>query len=181
MKIFICAGKFHLQKEWIRKNEYVSLHKNRETQKMNKINFNHSTPIQLRFNDFDALGHVNNSVYFSLYDLGKIKYFDEVLPLVSDKREVGVVIGHIEVSFLLPVYPGENVAVETAVVEIGNKSFKLLQHLVDLDTNEVKCICQTVMICFDAKTKSTRPISDEWRKAMTDFEKNPELSKIQSN
>jgi len=145
---------------------------------MDNIKFNHTTPIQLRFNDFDALGHVNNSVYFSFYDLGKTSYFTKVLPEVSISKEVGVVIGHIEVSFLLPVYPGENVAVETAVTEIGNKSFKLLQHLIDVETNEVKCICQTVMVCFDAKTKTTRPINDEWRKAMAEFEGNPELYKV---
>lgn len=148
---------------------------------MDTIKFKHITPIQLRFNDFDALGHVNNSVYFSFYDLGKTSYFANVLSKLEVAKEVGVVIGHIEVSFLLPVYPGENVAVQTAVVEIGNKSFKLLQHLVDLDTNEIKCICNTVMVCFDAKTKTTRQISDEWRKAMADFEMNPELNKISSH
>lgn len=148
---------------------------------MDIIKFNHIIPIQLRFNDFDALGHVNNSVYFSFFDLGKTSYFNEVLPEVNVNREVGVVIGHIEVSFLLPVYPGENVAVETAVVEIGNKSFKLLQHLVDLETNEVKCICHTVMVCFDANTKTTRPISEQWRKAMAEFEGNPELLIVHSN
>ena len=148
---------------------------------MDTIKFKHITPIQLRFNDFDALGHVNNSVYFSFYDLGKTSYFADVLSKLEVAKEVGVVIGHIEVSFQLPVYPDENVAVQTAVVEIGNKSFKLLQHLVDLDTNEIKCICNTVMVCFDAKTKTTRQISDEWRKAMADFEMNPELNKISSH
>jgi len=145
---------------------------------MDKIKFNHTTPIQLRFNDFDALGHVNNSVYFSFYDLGKTSYFNEVLPDVSVSREVGVVIGHIEVSFLLPVYPEEQVAVETAVIEIGNKSFKLQQQLIDVETNEVKCICQTVMVCFDAKTKTTHSISEKWRMAMAEFEGNPELLNI---
>jgi len=147
---------------------------------MDKIKFNHSTPIQLRFNDFDALGHVNNSVYFSFYDLGKTFYFNEIMPDISESKEVGVVIGNIQVSFLLPVYPGENVAVETAVVEIGNKSFKLLQHLIDLNTKEVKSVCQTVMVCFDAKTKTTHPIYNDWRKAMADFEGNPELCKVHS-
>lgn len=145
---------------------------------MDTIKFKHITPIQLRFNDFDALGHVNNSVYFSFFDLGKTSYFNEVMPNMSESKEVGVVIGHIEVSFLLSVYPGENVAVETAVVEIGNKSFKLLQQLIDLDTNEVKCVCRTVMVCFDAKTKTTRTISEEWRKAMAEFEDNAELLKV---
>ena len=145
---------------------------------MDKIKFNHTTPIQLRFNDFDALGHVNNSVYFSFYDLGKTTYFNKVLPDVSASGEVGVVIANIQVSFLLPVYPGENVAVETAVVKIGNKSFKLLQELIDVDTNEVKCICQTVMVCFDAISKTTHSISEPWRKAMADFENNSELLNV---
>ena len=148
---------------------------------MDNIKFKHTTPIQLRFNDFDALGHVNNSIYFSFYDLGKTTYFNEVLPDVNVNSEVGVVIGHKEVSFLLPVYPGEKVSVETAVVEMGNKSFKLLQHLIDMETKEVKCICRTVMVCFDAKTKTTREISDKWKKAMADYEDNPELLNIHSN
>jgi len=122
---------------------------------MDNIKFNHITPIQLRFNDFDALGHVNNSVYFSFYDLGKTTYFNEVLPDVSISKEVGVVIANIEVSF------------------------QLLQRLIDIETNEVKCICQTVMVCYDAKTKTSRSISDKWRKAMADFEGNKELGKVQ--
>lgn len=38
---------------------------------MEEIQFNHTLPIQLRFNDVDKFGHVNNTVYFSFYDLGK--------------------------------------------------------------------------------------------------------------
>ena len=144
---------------------------------MDELKFKHAIPIQLRFNDFDALGHVNNSVYFSFYDIGKTEYFREVIPEMSTDLEVGVVIANIQVSFLLPVYPQENVAVQTTVTEIGQKSFKLLQQLVDVDTNEVKCICHTVMVGFDAKTKTTRTISDNWRKAINDFEGRGDLSK----
>lgn len=144
---------------------------------MERLNFKHTVPIQLRFNDFDALGHVNNSVYFSFYDLGKTTYFNDVIPNMSLNKEVGVVIANIQVNFILPVYPNENVAVQTAVVEIGNKSFKLFQQLIDVDTNEVKCICQTVMVGFDAKTKATRTISDDWKKAMIDFEGRGDLMK----
>ena len=144
---------------------------------MEQLTFKHTIPIQLRFNDFDALGHVNNSVYFSFYDLGKTDYFRNVIPEMTTDQHVGVVIANIQVSFLLPVYPQENVAVQTAVTEIGHKSFKLLQQLIDLDTNEVKCICNTVMVGFDAQTKTTRPISDEWRKAINQYEGRGDLSK----
>ena len=70
---------------------------------MEEITFKHTIPVQLRFNDADSLGHINNSVYFSFYDLGKTSYFADVLSKLEVAKEVGVVIGHIEVSFLLPV------------------------------------------------------------------------------
>ena len=44
---------------------------------MNEINdnkeekFYHRLPIQIRFNDVDRYGHVNNNAYFAYYDLGK--------------------------------------------------------------------------------------------------------------
>jgi len=144
---------------------------------MEKLKFNHTVPIQLRFNDFDALGHVNNSVYFSFYDLGKTTYFNDVIPSMTIDKGIGVVIANIQVNFILPVYPNEHVAVQTAVVEIGTKSFKLFQQLIDTDTNEVKCICHTVMVGFNAKSKSTYAIPEEWKKAMIDFEGRGDLTK----
>ena len=33
------------------------------------VQFRHTLPLQIRFNDVDTLGHVNNTVYFSFYDL----------------------------------------------------------------------------------------------------------------
>ena len=40
--------------------------------------FRHSIPVQMRFNDIDVLGHVNNSVFFTYYDLGKSAYFTTI-------------------------------------------------------------------------------------------------------
>ena len=34
-----------------------------------------NTPIQLRFNDIDQMGHVNNAVIMEFFDYGKMKYF----------------------------------------------------------------------------------------------------------
>ena len=35
----------------------------------------HITPIQLRFNDIDQMGHVNNAVIMEFFDLGKDHFF----------------------------------------------------------------------------------------------------------
>ena len=57
---------------------------------MEEIVFHHTLPIQLRFNDVDKFGHVNNTVYFSFYDLGKTEYFASVCPGV-DWEKIGIV------------------------------------------------------------------------------------------
>ena len=67
---------------------------------MEEIEFHHSLPIQLRFNDVDKFGHVNNTVYFSFYDLGKTEYFASVCPGVDWEKD-GIVVVHI----ILPYKP----------------------------------------------------------------------------
>ena len=35
--------------------------------------FRNVVPLQIRFNDVDKFGHVNNTIYFQFYDSGKPK------------------------------------------------------------------------------------------------------------
>ena len=132
--------------------------------------FHHSYPLQLRFNDIDSLGHVNNSVYFTFYDLGKSRYFETVKKQSIDWRKADVVIANVNTDFLSPIYSYEQVAVETCCVEIGNRSFKLMQRIVNTTTGEVKGICRTIMVGFDVEAGVSAPISDEWKDAIRQFE-----------
>ena len=47
------------------------------TQEVNN-GFRHVLPIQIRFNDVDKFGHVNNTVYFQFYDTAKTDYIATV-------------------------------------------------------------------------------------------------------
>jgi thioesterase len=137
---------------------------------MKDIVFNHKVPVQLRFNDADALGHINNSVYFSFYDLGKTEYFKTVRGRHIDTKDIDVVVVHAEVDFLSPVFLSDNIEVQTAVSSIGNKSFTLVQRIVEVPTDTVKCICTTVMVGFDQATHESKPISEEWKRAISEYE-----------
>lgn len=132
--------------------------------------FRHSYPLQLRFNDIDSLGHVNNSVYFTFYDLGKSRYFEAVKKQSIDWRKADVVIANVNADFLSPIYSYEQVAVETCCIEIGNRSFKLMQRIINTTTGEVKGTCRTIMVGFDVEAGVSAPISDEWKDAIRQFE-----------
>lgn len=136
---------------------------------MEEITFHHSLPIQLRFNDVDKFGHVNNAVYFSFYDLGKTDYFSSVCPGVDWEKD-GIVVVHIEADFLTQIFASDHIAVQTAVIEIGKKSFRLMQRVIDIDTGEVKCIGTSVMVAFDLENHQSKPLTEEWIEAICKFE-----------
>lgn len=137
---------------------------------MEEIKFHHTLPIQLRFNDIDKFGHVNNTVYFTYYDLGKTEYFVSAYPSIDFAKE-GVVVVHIEANFLSQITATSRIAVQTAVTEIGNKSMTIVQQVIDTDTQEVKCICKSILVAFDLEKHDSIEIPERWKEAICAFER----------
>lgn len=132
--------------------------------------FRFHSPVQLRFNDVDVLGHVNNTVYFSFYDTGKALYFTEVHGRQMDWKHVDTVIANVNCAYLHPIFFGDNIEVFTRCVGIGEKSFHLLQMLVDRNTETVKSVCESVMVAFCPEIQKAVEVSDEWRRALCAYE-----------
>ena len=132
--------------------------------------FKHSMPAQIRFSDVDQFGHVNNSVYFSLYDLAKTTYVKDVLLGRMKWNEVGIVVANINANFMSPIFFMDNVNIETTTIELGNKSFTLLQRAVDSQTGQIKCECRTIMVVYDLKTQTPMQMPIEYKQAICDYE-----------
>lgn len=134
--------------------------------------FRHHIPVQLRFNDIDILGHLNNTVYFSLFDLGKARYFGAAREAGGEKmdwQKVECVIANVNCAYIRQIRFGENIEVYTRCVRIGDKSFILEQVLANVDNGEIKARCETVMVCIDPTGKAVT-VSDHWRKCFKDYE-----------
>ena len=132
--------------------------------------FRHTQDMQLRFNDIDALGHLNNSVYFILFDLAKSSYFNEVRGEEINWTEADIVIANINCNFFAPTFFHEKVAVQTQTVRVGQKSIQLVQQLFNTTTGEVKAQCSVVMVSYDLATNTSQPLSEKWRTALAKYE-----------
>jgi len=131
--------------------------------------FRHIMPLQIRFNDVDKFGHINNTVYFQFYDTAKTDYFANVCHGV-DWEQVAIIVVKIEAEFLAQIRGGDHIAARTRVTHIGNKSFHLEQEVVDTETNEVKSHCLSVMVLFDLHRQCTIPFPAQWRSDICRFE-----------
>lgn len=131
--------------------------------------FRHTVPVQLRFNDADALGHINNNAYFSFYDIGKTTYFDAVRGQYLPPCDIKWVVAHAEINFIKPIFLPDKIAVQTAVSRIGGKSFDLAQRIID-NNGEVRSEYRSVMVGFDFANGVSAPIPQEWRDRFSRFE-----------
>ena len=67
----------------------------------------HVESIPMRWGDMDAMGHVNNTVYFRYMEQARIAWFEALVPSAQAWGEVGIVIVNASCNFRKPInYPG---------------------------------------------------------------------------
>ena len=140
--------------------------------------FNHILPLQIRFNDIDMMGHVNNAVIMEFFDYGKMKYFEH-LGINVEKEDVTIVIVHYEADFRGQIFLDSATEVWTKVEKIGQKSLNVLQHIVS--DGQVKAVCKTVMSGYNRKTKTSEFIPEEMKKTILDYENRKNFSTFEKN
>ncbi|MES2799933.1 MAG: thioesterase family protein [Bacteroidota bacterium] len=85
--------------------------------------------IQVRFSDLDVLGHVNNNIYFSYFEMGRIHYFAELLGVDWDWKVNTAVLAKNEVEYIRPVLLGDSPEITVFCEHLGTKSFTLCYEL----------------------------------------------------
>ena len=67
----------------------------------------HIERIPIRWGDMDAMGHVNNTVYFRYMEQARISWFDALVPEVQAWKSTGIVIANASCNFKRAMtYPG---------------------------------------------------------------------------
>lgn len=135
----------------------------------NEISFHHELPAQLRWSDVDQFGHVNNNVYFSLYDMCKTRYFLDVAGEDIFQR-MAIVVANINANFIAPIFYPDEIVIQTTMERIGRKSFTLLQRAINARTREVKCECTTIMVCYDREHGCAMLMPEDVRDNIERFE-----------
>ena len=112
-------------------------------------------PDVIRFGDIDRQGHVNNAVYSTYLETGRVG-------LIYDREEglqvtgATTVLARIEMDFLKELHWPGTVEVGTAVAEIGRSSYTFAQAIF------IDGVCaaraQSTMVLIDAKTRRARPL-----------------------
>ena len=110
-------------------------------------------PIQVRFRDLDALGHVNNAVYLTYLEVARAAYFSRLEPDWVGKGHF--ILARAEVDFLRPILLQDPVEVGVRVVRLGRSSFDM-EYLV-LAAGEEAARGKTVQVWLEGGRPTPLP------------------------
>ncbi len=137
---------------------------------MEDLHFNFSIPIQIRMSDLDPFNHVNNGVQCSYFDIGRSAYIEKILNEKIDWLQIDLVLAHISIDFISPINYGDTIECACKVVQIGNKSFKMIQYLIEKNQQIVKTKSESVIVGLDREKLIAIPIKDHYREKLKIFE-----------
>ena len=137
---------------------------------MSQFRFYH--PIEVRYGDLDPQGHVNNAKHLTYFEQARIAYWIQLGLFTKDQSfmEIGVILADVHLTYLAPIYYGQDIKVGVHISKLGNKSMTWLQNIVAVDTGEELAKGEVIMVAYDYRAEKTIPIPQEWREKITEFE-----------
>ena len=111
-----------------------------------------------RFNDTDALGHINNASIATWFEEGRRSIFEYFIPDL-DPKKWNLIIARLEIDYLAQGYYQKTTTVKTFVEKIGNSSFVLLQEA--LQDGVTISRGKSFLVCFDYEKQKSFPIPED--------------------
>lgn len=111
-----------------------------------------------RFNDTDALGHINNAAIATWFEEGRRSIFEYFIPDL-DPKKWNLIIARIEIDYLAQGYYQKQTTVKTLVEKIGNSSFVLFQEAIQ--DGIIISRGKAFLVCFDYAKQKSFPIPED--------------------
>lgn len=116
----------------------------------------HTLPLQLRFNDVDMMGHVNNAVIMEFFDLGKSSYFADAGILLSAPTKQAKAL---EIDMWLQKHASKDaryVILDDEKIFIGEDYYN---HMIEVNDQEGIGVYEVHRICCELNEKHKKMTS----------------------
>jgi acyl-CoA thioester hydrolase len=128
-----------------------------------------------RFRDTDAMGHVNNAVYLTYFEVARMAYW-RALTGSASYGQVPFILAHTTVDFRSPALVNEALVVGIRVPRIGRSSFDCAYRVETKEGARLVCEGRSVQVIYDYAKGASYPVPDDLRTLMAAFEGDPTLS-----
>ena len=123
---------------------------------------------RVRFRDLDVLGHVNNAVYASYFEMARIAYYQSLTGEALE--QLGMILAEMTISYKRPALFGDELAVGVRVSSFGTKSFVMEYALARAGDDALLATCRTVLVAYDYKAGQSVPVPESFKARVAELQ-----------
>ena len=118
--------------------------------------------LQTRFNDYDSKGHVNNAVYLTYFELGRVQAW----LAAGGEVDGDFILAEARISYRSPALMGDPLDLEVTTSEIRTKAWVWRYRILDPRDERLVADGETVQVMFDYQARRTVPIPPAIREGL---------------
>ena len=131
--------------------------------------FRFSTTLEVRWRDLDAMGHVNNAVYFTFLEQARVHYLRSLGLVTAEPDGIGFILAEASCLYKSALQLAELVTIHVRASELRNSSFRF-EYRMEGEDRRLVATAHTAQVCYDYQSKRPIPIPAAWRAAIEAYE-----------
>jgi acyl-CoA thioester hydrolase len=113
------------------------------------------TSADIRYSDLDRQGHVNNAVFATFSEVGRVAFmYDPERPLATEGRSF--VVARLLIDFRAELFWPGSVEIGTGVLKVGRSSFTLAQGI--FNDGRLVATAEAAIVMVDKETRRSTPL-----------------------
>ena len=128
----------------------------------------YETELQLRFGDTDAMGHVNNAKVLTYLELGRIRFFADVMG-AERVEDIRFILAEVSCRYRIPILLHDRVFVRMHITDVHRSSFRFRCDLYDPRDGRVFVEAETVQVMYDYATGRPVPVDADFLAKARDY------------
>lgn len=128
-------------------------------------------PVDIRFNDIDLIGHVNNATFLTYFEEARWKFFAELFGK-ENITKLNFIIASINIDYENPIFPLDEPVVRMWISDIGRTSFRFNYKIISKDESKLFATGSSVQVFYDYAENKPINVPKEFIEKAKDYLEN---------
>lgn len=140
---------------------------------MKSTTYPYEMKIEVVFRDIDAMGHVNNAVFFTYFETARIKYLTEIMEgsgrIGYEVLDLPLILVEATCTYKSQALLGEKLCLGLGLSRFGTKSFDLI-YRIEGEDGRLVAEGKTVQVMYDYVARQAFPIPDNIKEYVSAYQ-----------
>lgn len=111
----------------------------------------------------DAMGHVNNTIYFRYFESARVEYMEKMGLFCDPDEPIFPILASTKCDYKVPLTYPDEIIVTAKTIKVGRTSFTQAYEITSTAQNCVSAVGEGIVVCVDRKTGKPVPVPQDIR------------------